>query len=404
MKILLIDHYAGSADLGMEFRPYYLSKEWVKLGHEVLIVGGSFSHLRTTQPKPGIQIIDGINYFWVRTNIYKGNGLGRVLSMILFVLKLYFKCKKLIINYRPEVIISSSTYPIDIFPAHRMAIKAKSKLIFEVHDLWPLSLIELGGHSKYNPLILIFQAAENYAYKYCDEVVSILPLAKEHMVNHGLKPDKFNHIPNGITLDVWENPKQLPEVHQNLINKLRISGKFLIGFTGTHGIANSLSSIINACTMLHGQNVVLILVGSGVEKKRLSLLVEKSNISNIYFLDPINKHAVPTFLKQMDALFIGLKNEPLFRFGISPNKIFDYMMAAKPIIQAINAGNNIINEANCGLSVESENSVAIADAILKLKSMSEYERNKLGQNGQKYVNQFHSYNVLALDFLQVIRK
>jgi glycosyltransferase involved in cell wall biosynthesis len=404
MRILIIDHYAGSADLGMEFRPYYLSKEWVKLGHQVFIVGGSFSHLRTTQPRPGSQIIDGISYFWVRTNKYKGNGLGRVLSMILFVTKLYFKCKKLIINYRPEVIISSSTYPLDIFPARWMAVKAKSKLIFEVHDLWPLSLIELGGYSKYHPFIFIFQIAENYAYKHCDEVVSILPLAKEHMVNHGLKSDKFHHIPNGITLDVWQNPKQLPEVHQNLINELRTSRKFLIGFTGAHGIANSLSSIINACALLNDQNVALILVGSGGEKKKLKLLVEKSNISNIYFLDPINKFAVPTFLKQMDALFIGLKNEPLFRFGISPNKIFDYMMAAKPIIQAINAGNNIIIEANCGLSVESENSAAIVNAIVKLKSMSEKERNKLGQNGQKYVMQFHVYDILALEFLQILRK
>ena len=88
----------------------------------------------------------------------------------------------------------------------------------------------------------------------------------------------------------------------------------------------------------------------------------------------------------MDVLYIGLQKQSLFRFGISPNKMFDYMMAAKPIIQAIDAGNNLVREADCGIDVEPDNVSEISKAILALKSMSEEERRKLGENGKKFVH------------------
>lgn len=91
MNILLINHYAGNPELGMEFRPYYMAKEWVKQGHEVLILGATYSHLRKKQPlKAGNEVIDGIDYYWVKTNAYRGNGIGRIRSMFSFVWKLYW--------------------------------------------------------------------------------------------------------------------------------------------------------------------------------------------------------------------------------------------------------------------------------------------------------------------------
>ena len=160
MKILLVNHYAGSPDLGMEFRPYYMSIEWIKKGHEVLIVGATYSHLRKNQPQTGQQKTDGINFLWIKTNTYRGNGLGRIISMFLFVFKLCLRINRLANAFRPDVVIASSTYPLDIYPAHRITRKANAKLVFEVHDLWPLSPLELGGYSKYHPFILAMQWAE----------------------------------------------------------------------------------------------------------------------------------------------------------------------------------------------------------------------------------------------------
>jgi glycosyltransferase involved in cell wall biosynthesis len=408
MNILIINHYAGSPSLGMEFRPYYLAKEWIKLGHKVFIIASDFSHLRSKQPIVDSDLhsenTDGITYVWLKTVKYTSSDFMRIMNILMFTTKLLIYYKKIAALARPEIVIASSTYPLDIYPAYYIAKRNIAKLIFEVHDLWPLSPKELGGYSKFHPFISIMQLAENYAYKHCDKVVSILPHAKEHMMEHGLKEDKFCHVPNGIVKEDWENPKELPKGHQILIEGLKNEGKFLVGFAGAHGIANSLYSVIDAAAKLVNQNIVLILIGKGQEKNKLISYVEKSNFKNIIFLNPIDKSSIPTFLYQMDALFIGLRKEPLFRFGISPNKIFDYMMAAKPIIQAIEAGNNLIKEANCGLYVEAENSDEIAGAITKLQSMSLAERKILGTNGYKFVNQFHTYKILAELLLELAQK
>ena len=159
MKILLINHYAGSPNLGMEFRPYYVTKGWVKLGHEVLIVGGSYSHLRKVQPQSCEEMIDDVRYRWVKVNPYKGNGIGRIISMFSFVTKLYCNYRRYLRNFKPDIVIASSTYPLDIYPAYRIARHYHAKLIYEVHDLWPLSPMELGGYSKKHAFIRIMQKA-----------------------------------------------------------------------------------------------------------------------------------------------------------------------------------------------------------------------------------------------------
>ena len=143
MNILLINHYAGNPEMGMEFRPYYISREWVKAGHRVLIIGGSFSHLRKIQPKEKKNSINGILYHWIKTNDYKGNGAKRILSIIFFVSKLYWNYKKYIQDFKPNIVIASSTYPLDIYPARKIAKHYGAKLIYEVHDLWPLSPMEI---------------------------------------------------------------------------------------------------------------------------------------------------------------------------------------------------------------------------------------------------------------------
>ena len=400
--MLLINHYAGSPELGMEFRPYYMAKEWVKMGHQVLIVGGSFSHLRKVQPQGEEDLIDGIRYRWVKLNTYKGNGIGRIWSMFSFVGKLWWRYKKYIGDFEPDVVIASSTYPLDIYPARRIAKYYGAKLVYEVHDLWPLSPMELGGYSKRHPFIMIMQKAENDCYKNVDAVVSMLPLAEEHMKAHGLAAGKFYYVPNGIVLADWKNPTGLPEEHGILLNELHKKGKFIVGFAGAHGITNSLYAVIDAVALVEKQDVVLVLVGGGQEKNNLIKYTQKKKIDNVYFLPPVNKLAIPSLLKEMDVLYVGLQRQSLFRFGISPNKMFDYMMAAKPIIQAIDAGNNLVGEADCGIDVEPDNVGEISKAILALKSMPEEERRRLGENGKKFVLSNHTYQVLGKRFFDIM--
>ena len=402
MNILLINHYAGSPELGMEFRPYYMARQWAKSGHHVLIVGATYSHLRRKQPSEGGQNIDGVDYYWVKTNKYHGNGLGRIYSMFLFVFKLMFLMSRIYSQFRPDIVIASSTYPLDIYPARKIAKKYGAKLIYEVHDLWPLSPMELGGYSKYHPFIRIMQWAEDYAYKHVDAVVSMLPKAFEHMIAHGLLRSKFHYIPNGIVVEDWQCPGELEKEHGKVLKQMRTKNKFIVGFAGAHGIANSLQTVINAVAELNDRNVVLMLVGTGQEKENLIKYVKNQNIENVHFLPPVNKEMIHSLLKEMDVLYIGLQKQSLFRFGISPNKMFDYMMAKKPIIQAIEAGNNLVKEAGCGIDVEPDNVMEIKNAIRQLQDMSMKERNLLGENGYKFVMLNHTYRVLADKFLNVM--
>ena len=175
MNILLLNHYAGTPALGMEYRPYYLAREWVRAGHRVLVVAANFSHVRASQPTGGDEVIDGIAYRWLPTPRYRGNGPGRLRNIASFLHQVWADAPRLAAAYRPDVVIASSTYPMDCWPARRIARCADATLVHEVHDLWPRSPIELSGMSKWHPFALLCQWAENSAYRHADLVVSMLP-------------------------------------------------------------------------------------------------------------------------------------------------------------------------------------------------------------------------------------
>lgn len=403
MNILLINHYAGSTSHGMEYRPYYLAREWVRMGHQVTIVASSVSHVRTSSPhmKGWIseEMMDGIRYCWLKTPQYHGNGFKRGFNILAFVFQLYYFTARWV-DLNPDVVIASSTHPLDNLPGKWIAKRAGAKLIYEVHDLWPLSLIELGNMSPRHPFVQLIQWAENFAYRNADIVVSLLPLAFEHMHAHGLPLGRFVYIPNGIDVDEWEHLKTpLPSEQQNIIETARRKFKFLVGYAGAHGVANALDTVLDAAELLKTESIGFILVGQGPEKKWLEERCRRENIDNVFFLSTIEKYAVPSFLSLMDALYIGLKNEPLFRFGVSPNKLLDYMMSAKPIIYAINSGNDPVLEAGCGVKIPSQDCRSLAQAIQALSRRSKSELQTMGLLGRDYCLKHHDYRQLARNFL-----
>lgn len=402
MNILYINHYAGGPEYGMAFRPHYLAREWKLLGHQVTVVGASFSHLRTKQPEVREENVDGVRYVWLKTPNYTGNGLGRVKNILSFLYGLYTDVEHIVGRNVPDVVINSSTYPLDSCPGDRIAKKYKAKLIFEAHDLWPLSPMELGNMSKYHPFILVMQFGENYAYKHADKVISILPCTKPHMCNHGLLPEKFVHIPNGIDISEWRKGGALPQEYSDIFTKLQQHGRFVIGYTGGITVSDALEYLLAAAKMLKDTKLSVVIVGKGDGKKALENYVLANHLDNVIFLPPVDKCCVPVVLSQMDGVFIGWHKHSLYRFGISPNKIYDYMMAGKPIIHSVEAANDLVAEANCGISVAAEDHEAIAGAIRELMNMTDTERQRLGENGRKFVIKHHDYKVLAKKFIDAI--
>lgn len=272
MNILLINHYAGSPEMGMEFRPYYFAREWVKMGHRVDIIAADYSHLRRINPTVDKdfqeEIIDDIHYHWIKTRKYEGNGAKRAITMAQFVGKLWLNSKKIINEMQPDVVICSSTYPLDTYIGQKIKKKSKKivKLIHEVHDMWPATLYEIGGMSRKHPFIQLLQIAENSAYKNSNVVVSLLPNAEAYMRKHGLQEGKFVCIPNGVVLEEWEHPEEIPDKHRSVFKDLNDNDKFIVGYFGGHALSNALDSIIDIATNIDDSDVQFVLVGDGVEK------------------------------------------------------------------------------------------------------------------------------------------
>lgn len=405
MNILYINHYAGSIYHGMEYRPYYLAREWVRAGHKVTIVASNLSHIRNKNIVMADnedyvrENIDGIEYIWCKTTPYGENGLKRVINIFSFLKKVKRLKAEFVNQFKPDLVIASSTYPFDTLIANSIAKASGAKFVYEVHDLWPLTPMEVGGMSRWHPFIMAMQWAEDFGYKHADKVVSLLPKAKEYMQLHGMQADKFIYISNGVAVDDWLNSQQeLPAQHLNLFLRLKEQGKFVLAYAGGMGDANALDYLLDACKTIDDR-VALLLVGDGPNKSRLITRVEQEKLSNVYFMPAIGKMQIPAFLTACDALYIGWNNLPIYRFGICPNKLFDYMLSAKPIIHSVTAGNDLVAEAKCGYSVAAEDVTAIANAINSVSQLSEPERELLGANGKKYVMQEHDYTVLAQRFL-----
>jgi len=405
MNILLINHYAGSDRLGMEYRPFHFGREWVDGGHRVTILAADFSHLRNVQPKIrrdlDVTEEEGVRFCWLRTNRYEGNGAWRVANMTAFVAKLRLYTARIARTERPDVVVCSSTYPLDIYPGAGIARRAGARLVFEVHDLWPLTPMLLGGYSPRHPYIRLLQRAEDYAYRRADTIISLLPHARDYMVGRGMGAHKFLHVPNGLPVSRGRpHEAELPPEVEALIERERMKGRFLVGFAGSIGLGVAIETVFAAAARLRAEGVAFVIAGDGLKVRGLRHQVQQSGLDNFHLLGRLPKASIPRFLRHMDVLTIPWPHNPLYRFGVSPNKVFEYMLAGRPIVQASGASNDLIGEAACGVTVTPEDPVAFAAAVSGLRALPAEERRRLGENGRRFVADRHDCRVLARRFLE----
>jgi glycosyltransferase involved in cell wall biosynthesis len=399
-NILIINEYAGSPSYGMTFRHYYFAKEFIKKGYNTTIVSASFSHFLKKYPNMDgknfqKEKVDGVDFVWIKVIEYtKSFSKKRALKWIDFTLKLFFLDKHL--NQKPDVIICSTTELFAILPAYYLSKKYKAKLVFEVRDIWPLTLVKIGGFSKKNILIKIMTFLEKFSLKKSDILISNLSNYSQHIKNLGISRTA-EWVSNGIDLDEMQNIEDLPESIHNLIPK----DKFIVGYTGKLGVSNAIVHLLQAAWLLKDNNdIVFIIVGEGQEKDALKAYAD--GLKNVIFIDQIKKMQIQSMLGLFDVCYIGLQKEDLFKFGISPNKLYDYMYSGTPVLQSINIENDIVEKSNCGICVEAENPDFIAEAVIKLHEMSEEQRGKLGKNGKVYVLQNFTYDKLAEKYISIL--
>jgi glycosyltransferase involved in cell wall biosynthesis len=405
MNILYLNHYAGSPALGMEYRPYYLAREWVQAGHRVQIVAGDVSHVRTHQPQAGDEVIDGIAYRWLPLPHYRGNGFGRAWNIARYLQQVWQQSPQLAAEFRPDVVIASSTYPMDIWVARRLARMARARLVFEVHDLWPLSPIELSGMAPGHPFIRLCHAAESTAYRDADVVVSMLPKVQDYMASRGLDLRKLHVVPNGITLDEWQGDGEpLRDDVAAAIAAQRAVGRKVVGYAGSMGLPNALDVLIDAAKLLRDDPIGIVMVGDGLERERLVRRIADEGLQDrLVWSPPIPKGQVPDFLSRLDVAYIGWQKVPIYRFGIAPNKLMDYLMARCVVLHSVDAGNDPVLESGCGLTVPPESSAEVAEGLRRLVALPDAERRAMGERGRAFVLANHTYPVLARRFLEAMK-
>ncbi len=386
-NLWIINQYGSLLNNGIG-RHRYLSKELTLLGYNVSLISARWSHVTKDEAlamsAPELEVFEDFKFLRIPVIKYKNaHDKKRVLNEFYFAFKILGIGKKL--KEKPDYIIYSSPSLIGYLSAYRLAKKYKAKLFFEVRDIWPLTPIQMGGYSHNHPFIRFLQWIEDFAYKKSDKVISVLHNAIEHMVSRGMLSEKFIWIPNGIHSTELEHAEPLNKSVENTLPK----DKFVVGYTGTFGLANNLNSLIEAAKILKTEtDIVFVLVGDGREKSNLAQMSKMQD--NIIFIDPIKNIQVQSILKKFDVCFVGAKDLSIYRFGTSPNKLAQYMYASKPIIHLI-----IEKKCECGISIKKDDPKLLAEAIMKLKALNSVERSKIGKIGYDYAIKNLNYSSLA---------
>lgn len=406
MDIVYLAHFSGSPHHGMVYGHYYLAREWVRAGHQVTIIAASFSHVRFRQPSMGPclteECIDGIRYLWVPTPSYvPADQVGRVRNILTFVARTW--SSRLPID-RADLVICSSHHPFAFHCAERLSRRLGAKrLVFEVRDLWPLTLIEISGATQWNPFIRAMQWSEDYAYRHADKVVSVLAGARDYMVDHGMSPDKFCYVPNGVDVDDAQLNETLPAEHAAVLACARARYGFIVGYAGKVGTSNALHTLIDGVALSANPDIAVAILGDGSHVPALKAHAESRGLSErAFFLVSVRKAQVGDFLGHMDAVFIGLQNQRVFRFGVSPTKLNDYMLAAKPVISAIDAPGDPVAESGGGVSCRAENPEDVAEALNALYAIDPEQRAEMGTRGRQWILEHRDYRVLAARFLAAV--
>ena len=387
MRILLIDQYAGSLRMGMEYRPFCLAREWEKMGDQVLVVSGSYSHLRRKNPAPGLLREDGVSYRILSTPFYQGNGWRRAANVGRFVWELSRNEGELA-AFSPDAVICSSTHPFDFRVGKHLAGRCGAALVFELHDIWPLSLTELYGFSPDGPLMRLIAREERRAFEESDGVVSLLPDLSLYLQQQKIHARRLTCIPNGAVC-ASEGGKRAPARLVRILRSVREGRRGLVLYAGGFARANAVDRFVAHARSL--PDVGFAAIGEGREKA--DLLTDCPE--NLCLLPGVSPDLLGDLLRRADLLWIGTRDLPFYQYGISMNKLFDYMAAGRPVVFETPCVKNPVSDCGCGITVSPSDKIAVRRAIEELLQLSPAERGIIGERGRRAVAGRYSYPALA---------
>ncbi|MGG1630938.1 glycosyltransferase family 4 protein [Rossellomorea sp. NRS-1567] len=404
MKIWMLNAVALKPNETGITRHYDLSKHMVDKGHEVTIFASSFIvylfKWRDNKKKNYSENVNGVLFEWVWTLPYKGNGPKRLLNMMSYMLTAVARGLKK--KDKPDVIVGSSVHLFACLAAYVLSKVKGATFIVEIRDLWPKTLIDFGAISKNHPLALLFGWIEKFVYKKSKKIIVTLPGAYKYITTLGIPEDKIVYIPNGIEMDKiheLENKASLEPTLQTIREQYPKIAMYL----GSHGVANSLETIVNAANRLSREDTAFVFVGEGPEKKNLKVKAEELGLKNVFFLDGIPKREVLSTLNLADVLMVSMLDTNLYQYGISLNKLNDYLLSGKPIIFSGRVFNDIVADAQAGITVTPESPEEFAKGMEYLLNLTSEEKEKIRTNGYRYLDEHHNIEKLSSQFLSVCK-
>ena len=403
LNVWFINHYATSPYSAGGNRPFSLCKELAARGHQVVLICCTFNHQTRLDEFPdktwtyGTQDIDGVRFVWVDGPAYEVNDLHRVENMITFtrrVLRLADTGGRLL---PPDVVLGSSPHLLTPWAAARVADAYGVPYVLEVRDIWPASIVDIHGMHRANPVVLGLAQLERSVSTRASQIVSVLPGGVDHLVELGVDPDRVTWIPNGVDFTLMPPPTDAPGREP-----------LTLMYAGAHGLANGLGVLIAAAALLEAGDargrIRWVFIGNGPEKHALIAQAERLALTNVVFEETIPKSAIYTRLADADAFVANVRDEALYRFGVSLNKFFDYMAVARPTIVGMDSPWNPFASNGAGITVRPDDAQAFADGVLELLAMSPTERAEMGARGRAFVQEGHDFHVLGGKLEQVLQR
>ncbi len=401
--IWLINQYVTRYSDSGGTRHLDFASEWVKKGYEVHIFASGF-HYNEHQEKIlnkdefyKIEKINEITVHWIKIVPYVKNNYKRFISMYSFyrnVLNYISKKNKYIST--PDIVIGSSVHLLAVLAAYKISKRYNSKFIVEIRDLWPETLVQLGKISKQHIVYKFFHFLEKFLYKKADYIVTLLDRAHEYISKYTVC--KIECIPNGF------NHRRLEDVRCNTYKNE--CDNFTVLYLGTIGLADDVKTLLETAKLLKEyKNISIKIIGDGVERNKLIKFKNKNKLNNVLFENPIPKNLVLEELSKVDVVWVGMPNsEKLYKYGLSSNKIYDYMIMRKPVIISTPLKENIITCSKCGLSIPAENSQQLFNSIVQFYQMDKAQLEEYGDAGHDYIMKYFTIEKLNKKWIKIFNE
>ena len=392
MNIWVFNHYADTPDR-QATRTFDLCREMVRRGHDATVFASSFNHyLHREERLPGrspwqAEDVDGVRFIWVKTPPYRRNDWRRIMNMVVFAVRAFATAARL--AERPDVIIGVTVHPLTPLAAYAVARVKRSRFVCEVTDLWPETLIQFGELSRRSPLAWGMRILERLIFLRAARIITLWPRADRYLAQLGISGAKVVWLPHGVPLSRYA---QLPRYDG------RANSHFTVMYAGGLVRANALDVIVDAARILQEQgadSIRFVFVGDGEDRARLERKAASFDLRNADFRGAVPKQDLWQSMAEADAFVLSLNDLPLYQYGISLNKLCDYMVAGRPVVFAGRPSYNPVEEAKAGLTVAPDDASALAQAVIQLVSMPDHVRREMGRNAMEYVRLHHDIRVLA---------